>query len=107
MAVDVTKGKAGAVRGAACGGQVYKAFHGSQAVAIREFRYELTQEEAAQLHRLVAKLSRCNDRHIVKTLGIARIPGPRAGWLIASQVGAAAAVLHRYDTQLTTRCDAQ
>lgn len=85
---------------------MYKAFHGSQAVAIQEFRYELTQEEAAQLQQLVTKLSRCNDRHIVKTLGMASIPGPGVGWLIASQVGAAAAVLHPCDTRVTTCCDA-
>mmetsp|Transcript_14851 Transcript_14851/g.44863 ORF Transcript_14851/g.44863 Transcript_14851/m.44863 type:complete len:776 (+) Transcript_14851:409-2736(+) len=67
-------------------GQVYKAFRGSQPIAIREFRYELAPEEDAQLQKLVTKLTRCNDTHVVKTLGMARIPGPGAGWLIASQL---------------------
>lgn len=55
--------------------QVFKAMReGKHAIAVREFRYDLTDDEA-QLERLIAKLARCADAHVVKLLGCARIPG--------------------------------
>lgn len=59
-----------------CAQQVFKALRGGvHAIAIREFRYALSDEEQQLLLRLVSKLTRCSDPHVVKLLGFARIPG--------------------------------
>jgi hypothetical protein len=58
--------------------QVFKALRGGvHPIAIREFRYQLSTEEQQHLLRLVSKLTRCSDPHVVKLLGFARIPGQR------------------------------
>ena len=38
-------------------------------IALREFRYSLTDDEERELVRLVEKQMRCSDPHIVKPLG--------------------------------------
>lgn len=59
--------------------QVFKALRGGvHPIAVRKFRYALAPPEEAQLQRLLGKLSSCTDRHVVKLLGGAPIPG-RAG----------------------------
>lgn len=56
--------------------QVFKALRGGvHPIAVREFRYALSGDEQQQLLRLVSKLTRCSNPHVVKLLGFARIPG--------------------------------
>lgn len=50
--------------------QVCKALRdGVHPIALREFRYSLTDDEERELVRLVEKQMRCSDPHIVKPLG--------------------------------------
>ena len=61
-----------------CTTQVFKALRGGvHPIAVREFRYQLSTEEQQHLLRLVSKLTRCSDPHVVKLLGFARIPGQK------------------------------
>jgi len=63
---------------------VFKALRGGvHPIAVREFRFRLSEAEEQQLKRLMSKLARCPP-HVVKLLGSARIPGPGGGHFIAA-----------------------
>ena len=38
-------------------------------IALREFRYSLTDEEEKELVQLIERMMQCSDPHIVKPLG--------------------------------------